>query len=296
MRQRQSSITAEGIAFARTMESSKPAGERICYDPLARHFVSPAFYIVAKVFYGYAQRRSPGVQEFLVVRCRYMDDYLQSCLNDGLEQLVILGAGFDSRAYRFEQIKERVKVFEVDHPATQQVKLKKLIKIFDQLPNHVVYVPIDFAQETLDQRLFESGYDQWLKTLFIWEGVTPYLPAEAVDSTLAFVAKNSSAGSSIILDYLYVSAITGTLQRKELISMRRYQRLTGEGVIFGIEEGTIEEFLHHRGFYRVNNADSERLKQMYLTGANQHRPLAPTYAIVHATVAPRVPPGSPDAI
>lgn len=296
MKRRQSSITAEGIAFARAVESSKPAGERVCYDPLARYFVSPVFYLMSKVFSGYAQKRSPGVVEFLVARCRFIDDYLQSCIDDGLEQLVILGAGYDSRAYRFEQLKGRVKVFEVDHPATQQVKLKKLNRIFGQLPEHVVYVPIDFAQETLDQRLFESGYDQRLKTLFIWEGVTHYLPAEAVDSTLAFVAKNSGEGSSIIFDYLYVSAITGTLQRKELISMRRYQRLTGEGVIFGIEEGTIEEFLHHRGFYRVNNADSERLKQMYLTGANQHRPLAPTYAIVHANVAPRVPPGSPDAI
>jgi O-methyltransferase involved in polyketide biosynthesis len=85
MKKYQASITAEGIAFARALESSKPAGERICYDPLARHFISPAFYLVAKVFSGYAQRRSPGVVEFLVARTRFIDDYLGSCIDDGLK-------------------------------------------------------------------------------------------------------------------------------------------------------------------------------------------------------------------
>jgi methyltransferase (TIGR00027 family) len=285
VKKQQSSITAEGIAFARAVESSKPVGERVCYDPLARHFISPAFYLVGKLFSGYAQRRSPGVVEFLIARTRYIDDYLQTCLDEGLEQLVILGAGYDSRPYRLAQLQGRVKVFEVDHPATQQVKIAKMRQILGKLPEHVVYVPLDFAQETL-AKLLASGYDQRLKTLFIWEGVTYYLPAEAVDSTLAFVAQNSGPGSSIVFDYLYASAITGPLERKELISMRRYQRLTGEGVIFGIEEGTIEEFLEHRGFYQIQNITSEFLKNTYFTGVNRKRVVAPVYALVHATVKP----------
>jgi methyltransferase (TIGR00027 family) len=198
--------------------------------------------------------------------------------------LVILGAGYDSRAYRFEGLNGQVKVFEVDHPATQQVKIQKLERTLGSLPDQVVYVPIDFAWETIDQRLLESGYEKRLKTLFIWEGVTYYLPAEAVDSTLAFVANKSGKDRSIIFDYLYASAITGNLKRKELVSMRRYQKITGEGVIFGIEEGTIEEFLSQRGFDRIRNADSEFLKNAYCAGVNAKRVIAPVYAIVHAKV------------
>jgi len=130
MRKRQSSLSASGIAIIRALESIKPEGERICYDPYARQFANPWLFYFANYFIdaGYAQKRGPGVMEFLVARARYMDDYLQIYMDDGLEQLVILGAGFDPRAYRFEKLKGQVKVFEVDHPATQRVKLEKLKK------------------------------------------------------------------------------------------------------------------------------------------------------------------------
>jgi methyltransferase (TIGR00027 family) len=287
MKKDRPSITAEGIAILRALESKKPAGERICYDPYAQYFTSPLLTIISRFFMaiGYAEKRGPGVQGFLVARTRYIDDYLQSCLKQGLEQLVILGAGYDSRAYRFEELK-RVKVFEVDHPATQRRKMEKLKQVFGKLPENVVYVSIDFGRETLEKRLFESGYDGQRKTLFIWEGVTMYITAEAVDSTLAFVAKNSGKGSSVIFDYTYTSVINGTYKRGEVSSMRRSARITGERLIFGIEEGTIEEFLKQRGFHEITNVASEFLKKAYFTGANQKRSIAPVYAIVHAAVKP----------
>ena len=277
------STTAQGIAFARALESGKPADERICYDPLARRLISPVFYLFCKFFAGYAERKGPGVLGFLVARCRYIDDYLQACLEAGLDQLVILGAGLDSRAYRFEQLKEHVRVFEVDHPATQQVKLGKLEKIFGELPVHVTYVPIDFNQETL-QKLFDFGFNPQSKTLFIWEGVAHYLTAEAVDQTLSFVSKHSGTGSSIIFDYVYTSALTTAHKRGEIIRMQRAKRYTGEGLVFGIEEGQVDEFLRVRGYTQIQNVTSEDLKRAYFTGVNQTRTIAPIYAIVHATV------------
>ena len=283
MRKTQASTTAQGIAFARALESSKPDGERICCDPLARRLVGPAFYLFCKLFAGYVERKGPGVLGFLVARCRYIDDYLQACLEDGLEQLVILGAGLDSRAYRFEQLEGHVKVFEVDHPATQQVKIRKLNEIFDRLPEHVTYVPIDFNVEAL-QKLSDFGYDRQAKTLFIWEGVVHYLTAQAVDQTLEFVSKNSGAGSSIIFDYVYASALTAAHKRGEIIRMQRAKRYTGEGLVFGIEEGRVEAFLQVRGYTQVQNVTGEDLKRLYFTGANRTRAIAPIYAIVYATV------------
>jgi methyltransferase (TIGR00027 family) len=283
MKKTQASTTAQGIAFARAFESSKPAGERICYDPLAHRLISPAFYLLGKLFAGYAERKGPGMLGFLVARCRYIDDYLRACLEAGLDQLVILGAGLDSRAYRFEQLEGHVKVFEVDHPATQQVKLGKLAKIFGRLPEHVTYVPIDFNEETL-QKLFGFGYSRQAKTLFIWEGVVHYLTAEAVDQTLEFVLKNSGSGSSIVFDYVYTSALTAAHKRGEIIRMQRAKRYTGEGLVFGIEEGQVEEFLRVRGYTQICNVTGQDLKRVYFTGVNRTRAIAPIYAIVHATV------------
>jgi len=241
------------------------------------------FYILVKLFAGYGEWRAPGIMEFIVARARYIDDYLQTCLKNGIDQLVILGAGLDSRAYRFEQLREHVKVFEVDHPATQQEKCRKLAKIFGELPKHVTFVPIDFNEETLE-KLYSFGYERQRKTLFIWEGVTYYLVAEAVDSSLRFVVKNSGQGSSIIFDYVYASALTAAQKRGEITRMQRYGRFTGEPLTFGIEEGKVGGFLGQRGYIQIENATSEDLKRAYFTGINRDRPIAPIYAIVHATV------------
>jgi len=197
---------------------------------------------------------------------------------------VILGAGYDSRAYRLEGHQGKVKAFEVDHPATQRAKIEKLKQILGHLPEYVVFVPIDFNTQSLEQRLCESGYDERLKTLFIWQGVTYYLTSGAVDNTLAFVRRHSAPGSAIIFDYIYTSLLDGTVRHGEVTRMQRYRRMTGEGLTFGIPEGTVEEFLRQRGFDQVQDIPSQELKQAYFTGSNQDRQVAAGYAIVSARV------------
>jgi len=284
MKKSQTSVIAQGIALIRALEFEKPSAERICNDTLARKFINPAFYWFGKLFAGFAERRNPGVMGFMAARCRYMDDYLEECLAGGIGQLVILGAGLDSRAYRFDALKKMGRVFEVDQPATQSGKVGRIKKNFGRLPDHVGYVPIDLNTEDL-RKLLSAGYDPGKKTLFIWEGVTPYLTADAVDRTLAFVAENSAAGSSIVFDYLYASALTAKEKRREILRMQRAQRFTGEGLIFGIQEGKIEEFLLARGFVGIVNATADDLHRKYFAGENWKRPVAPIYAIVHAAVA-----------
>ncbi len=284
MKRSQSSITAQGIAFARAKESEKPEGERICYDPYARLFVSRWLWFTMSLFWGYASRRSPGVREYLATRTRFIDDHLSACIDEGIQQLVILGAGFDSRPYRFEQLKGQARVFEVDHPATQAVKLDKVKKIFGKLPEHVTYVAIDFNHQRLDERMAECGYDPRLKTLFIWEGVIFYLSRPAIDGTLEFIARHSLPGSSLIFDYIYTTAFSGGGKRTEVKSMQRYRGLTGEGLQFSIDEGAIQSFLEQRGFCEVKNADSLDWRRLYFTGVTASRPLAKGYAIATARV------------
>jgi methyltransferase (TIGR00027 family) len=288
MRRNQSSLTAAGIAMVRAMESERPPDQRICYDPYAHRFAAGVMFQMVRLFekFGYGERIGPGVMGFLVARERHIDQVLHAFLNEGLDQLVILGAGFDARAYRFPELQQGVKIFEVDHPATQQAKLAKLQDIFGQVPQHVVYVPVDFKEQTLAQRLPEAGYDETLKTLFIWQGVTVYLTPAAVDDTLAFVAHHSGQGSGIVFDYMYPSIMDGSQRHGEVKRMRRVRLISGEGLTFGIPEGTIEDFLAQRGFWQIHNADQHYLHEAYFTGPNRRRQVAGGYAVVSARVRP----------
>jgi methyltransferase (TIGR00027 family) len=286
MRKHQSSLTALGIAIVRGIESEKPVEVRICYDPYARQFVNPFLFKVVRFFdrIGYSEIKGPGVMGFLTVRERHIDEYLKSCLEHGLEQLVILGAGYDARAYRFEELKHGVKVFEVDHPASQATKLEKLEQFFGSPPAHVVFVPVDFNTQRLDQRLFESGYEEGLKTLFIWQGVTQYLTPESVDATLAFIAGHSGAGSALIFDYMYPTLLDGTIKRGEVANMRGKRWVSGEMMTFGIPEGAVTQFLEQRGFTQVQDTDARILHATYFTGENARRTVAYGYAIASAVV------------
>jgi methyltransferase (TIGR00027 family) len=286
MKENQSSITASGIAVARAVESEKPEGVRICYDPYAVKFIHPLFYRFMRLFIntGYAERSGPGVQGFLVACCRYMDDVLQEFLQDGLQQLVVLGAGYDSRAYRFEQLKERAKVFEVDYPTTQQVKMKKVRAGLGELPSYVTYVGIDFNTQLIGKRLPECGYDERLKTFFILEGVVMYLSAQAVSDTLSFIAQHSGPGSRVIFDYIYTSLLDGTVRHGEVRRMRRARRLSGEGLTYAIPEGGVAKYLERLGFTRVWDVSSDELHQRYFNGANARRKVAWGYGIAIAEV------------
>jgi len=285
MRKNQTSMTAMGIAIVRGIESEKPEGVRICYDPYARRFVNPFLYNFVRLFdkLGYSEMKGPGVMGFLAVRDRHSDEFLKTQIAEGINQLVILGAGLDARAYRFDELK-KIKVFEVDHPATQRAKLDSIKKIFGQIPAHVTYVEIDFNTQALEVRLRECGYDETLKTLFIWQGVTQYLTPEAVDGTLSFIANHSGAGSSVIFDYMYPTLLDGTIKHGEVTNMRNRQWLSGEAMVFGIPEGKVAEFLEQHGFTQIHNADSAYLHDTYFKGVNTTRTVAYGYAIVSAVV------------
>jgi methyltransferase (TIGR00027 family) len=223
------------------------------------------------------------VTGFLAARERHIDEFLKTQIQANVEQVVILGAGLDARAHRFDELK-KIRVFELDHPASQTSKTEKVKQIFGDLPAHVTYVPIDFNTQTLEARLPESGYDESRKTLFIWQGVTQYLTPEAVDSTLAFITHHSPAGSSVIFDYMYPTLLDGTVKRGEVANMRSRRWASGEMLVFGIPEGIVTVFLEERGFTNIKDADHKILHDTYFHGVNEKRAVAYGYAIASATV------------
>ncbi len=293
MREDAPSVTAERVAATRAIEFRRPANKRICSDPLARHFLSGELarvqrhWVLRKLFDIRTERICPGVIGSVAARTRYFDDCLEAALQDGTEQLVILGAGYDTRAYRIEGVKEMAKVFEVDHPATQHAKTMKLKKLPGSFTARVVHVPVRFNSEDFGSRLFEYGYDSSLKTFFIWEGVTYYISAKAVDDTLDFVANRSGEGSAIVFDYFPPSVAEGTCQLREARAMQTIFKELGEGVTFGVDPDKIEDFLSRRGFAGIRNMGSREYKARYFTGGNRNRTVSSVFYFVHATVKKR---------
>ena len=275
---------AEGIAMIRAYESSKLEAERICYDPYAIHFINPKILEYAAKHRDEANTTVENNSGSIVARVRYFDDFAKKLIENGLEQLVIFGAGYDTRAYRIEELKEKVKVFEVDHPGTQSFKIEKIKEIFGSIPEHVVFVPVDFEKETFSEKLFSKGYNRSLKTLFIMEGLIMYITPKSVAETLFFIAENSGKGSAMIFDYFPESVVDGTNKLKIAQDIRNFAIQQGEPFQFGIKDGELEEFLSTFGFSNIQNVTSEDYKKAYFHGKNENRNVCELLYFAHATI------------
>jgi methyltransferase (TIGR00027 family) len=143
-----------------------------------------------------------NIVRVMTIRTRFIDEALQRAVAAGANQVVILGAGLDTHAYRFRALLASTRVFEIDRPATQAFKKKAVNDLLGGPPANLTYVGIDFQQEELADGLPRHGYDPAQRTFFILEGVTMYLPEEAVRRTLRFVAGHPP-GSGLVFDFVY---------------------------------------------------------------------------------------------
>jgi methyltransferase (TIGR00027 family) len=205
--------SAETVAALRAMVANESALAIGCEDRLAKHFLGLKYRIVTGIRPQTLLRRivhlaAPGSYCFAIVRTRHFDEVLLSEIRAGIEQVVFLGAGYDSRAFRFREELKGIRVFEIDHPGTQSRKKRILAKICKESPANLSYIPIDFNQHCFQTALFDHGFSQEKKTLFLWEGVSYYLPQAVVENVLDFVSRRS-AKSSIVFDYAIKGFVNG---------------------------------------------------------------------------------------
>jgi len=293
------SATAFGVCAMRAFEDRKEPAIRICEDSYAMKFLelNPKFsgsnWLARNIFVpGRKKLREiafhlllPGLQESIATRSRYIDDVLQRHLRRGIKQLVILGAGFDTRPYRIQAVQEQqVKTFEVDHPATQKFKQMAMGKMLKQIPEHVEFVSVDFEKEKFGPKLLQQGYNPKLKTLFIWEGVVMYIGQEAIDETLDFIVSHSTAESSVIFDYYPQSVIQGDHPNPVARRIQRQVKKAGEPFTFGINPEQITPFLKERGFVEVKPVNLEKTQQQYLKDNWKKRKSVDFALIVEAKV------------
>jgi methyltransferase (TIGR00027 family) len=185
-----------------------------------------------------------GFVWLMLVRTRFIDELMERAVRSGATQLVILGAGFDSRAHRFTELLKDAAVIEIDYGATQEYK-KRRVEAALGAPANVVYAPIDFARESLGEVLRRAGFQPARKTYYICEGVSMYVPEEGMKKTLRAIAAESAPGSTLLLEYL---------NRRGLELLRKYPMGTiknafdwGEPFVFGVPDGQDREFFLETG-------------------------------------------------
>ena len=195
---------------------------------------------------GRQNREVAGMSNLLLIRTRFVDEKLQRAIEGGATQVVILGAGFDTRAYRFADSLRDKKVFEVDYHSTQRLKKQRIEEAFGSVPEHVRFTEIDFKRDTLQDVLRNAGYLPTKKTFFIWEGVSMYLSEQAVRETLRSIAGFSAPGSSLVMDFAG-RAMIDMLEKFPNLSQHNYTTHWGEPWIFGLPDGREQEFFHECG-------------------------------------------------
>jgi methyltransferase (TIGR00027 family) len=227
-----------------------------------------------------------GIHEYVCARTKVIDAVFLTALEACYAQIVLLGAGFDTRALRFAERNHGTKVFELDAPTTQEAKLEILRKKGLSIPPELVFASIDFDREDIYDVLTRAGYQDGQKTLFLWEGVSMYLSAQAVDSTLAFIQKHAAHGSQIIFDYIYASVLRQENRFFGEQDIFETVTKTGEGWMFGLEEGKVEPFLAVRGFELLAHYTPADLEKLYLTAEDGtlHGRVNGTHCIVLAAV------------
>ena len=279
MRVGRSSLTAQATTLVRALESRRPAVERLLEDGFAYGFLDWTNRTLLRLLCSTAiggaatallDRLIPGTRDSVVARTLHIDHALRAALAADVPQVVILGAGFDSRSLRISGI-ERARVFEVDHPATQARKRSCLARMLPSEPAHVSFVALDFdvdpERERLEEAMAKAGFREDSRTFFVWEGVTEYLSAEAVDRTLRFVS-TAEPGSTIAFSYKNLSVI----RDKPLAGVRsakRRARLVGEPWIFGLDPTDIATFLAIRGLMLLEDVVAAEREARHLPASRR---------------------------
>lgn len=254
MRSGQASRTAEHNALFRALEASFPPGVRLFDDPLAPALLSWPLLLLrpllklpggGRAVCRIIDSRWPGVRTSVAARTRLIDDTLGAMTEAQLRQLVILGAGFDTRPYRLERLRS-VPVFEVDHPDTQVAKRAALRRVLPALPDNVRFVPSDFNLGSINQVMTEAGYQPEQPTVFLWEGVTNYLSEEAVDATLRWCATTAAAGSVVLFTYVHSDALHNPDAYVGARRLHATLKKVGEQLTFGMDPNDMAHYLMER--------------------------------------------------
>ncbi|MGB0937128.1 MAG: class I SAM-dependent methyltransferase [Colwellia sp.] len=288
--------TAQGVAKQRFIETLAEPNKRIVNDPYAERFVLGAGLIKLmghKLSVWLTKQLAPGFHEHLICRTRFIDELIKKEASTGIEQYVILGAGYDLRAHRLD-LPNTLKVFEVDQVEVQSRKRGKLPEELASAEN-VTYVGIDFNHQSLTEQLTVAGFDQSKRTVFTLEGVSQYITKEALLSTINELASLSKkAGSTFFFSYVndlldkdpeacFGKGYPNAVKRAKLV--KDLSAKVGEPWISLYSSEEIESLLGTCGFSLKENKTLADLNELYFTPVGRTIPENEIFKLEHFVIA-----------
>lgn len=268
MLEREPSRTAFAAAAHRAAHQVLEDGA-IFADPLAVRILGQDAETVARDAREHPDRAS--MRFFIAARSNLAETWLeQGVAQRGVGQVVVLGAGLDTFAYR-HPLAQRLRVFEVDHPATQAWKRRRLAEAGVAAPDSLTFAPVDFERDRLLDGLATAGFDPGARAFFIWLGVAPYLTEAAIRATLGAIA-SLPGGGEVVFDY---SDPPGTLAPEHLARHEaRAERVAalGEPWLSHFEPADLRALLLELGFAAVEDLGPPELVDRYRPGAGRFAP------------------------
>jgi len=259
------SRTAERVALRRATHQLLDTPP-VFVDPLALRILGPVAE-AALLADPHAEDTHPWhalLRAFVAVRARIADEEIARAREGGVTQVVILGAGLDTFAYRQPESTD-LRVFEVDHPATQAWKRQRLAEAAIPVPDMLTFVPVDFERTALPNALAEAGFALDLPAVFSWLGVTPYLERTAIEATLGFVAARP-AGSAIVFDYGIAPECLSAGERLAYEALARRVERAGEPFRSTFDPQALAALLHRLGFPSIDDATPAEINARYFAG------------------------------
>jgi methyltransferase (TIGR00027 family) len=279
--------SAETVAFARALAALDPDPALRCPDHLAERLIGEplrAMLADPAALRAELDRRFPGIYPFHIARTKFTDQVLRDEVAAGVRQVVVLGAGLDTRAWRFEQLLADTRVFELDFPGNQRQKRERLARAGLATPPNLAFVPIDFARDALDTVLHGAGLEPGAATLFIWDGVSYYLDEASVRAVLRYVGTTAGAPRSVVFDYALRSFVEGDRSPYGGPQIAAYFSAKGEPFLFGLDAGEVAPFLQGCGLRVQADLGPDELGARFADpGKGLPRlPFVGVYRMVHA--------------
>lgn len=259
---------------------------RVFSDPIALRMVGEEKVDALRTDASHSEQTSMsrGIRALVVVRSRYAEDELDRAVGRGARQYVILGAGLDTFAYRQPYPEDALRVFEVDHPATQHWKRSRLKEAGIQVPRTLTFVPVDFEAETLEEGLIRAeGFDAGMSTFFSWLGVTQYITHSAVMATLHVIAA-MPAGSAIVFDYAVSPSLLSPNAREAFEKLAQRVAAAGEPFRTFFEPDALAGELSSMGFTQIEDLGPDELNNRYFQDRTDELRVRGFTRIMHARV------------
>lgn len=218
-----------------------------------------------------APERMRSFAAWTAARSRFVEDFVVRAVDDGISQYILLGAGLDSFAYRRTELVDRLTVFEVDHPHSQAWKRRRLDEVHVSIPPNLVFAPVDFETQALQDGLITAGLDSHRRAVVSWIGVTMYLERAAIDVTLDTIAR-CAPGTRLVLSYDQPADVLDEQGRALLADVSGAAAELGEPFISLFQCGEIEDMLVDHGFNGVTHFGTPDAVEHYFSGSDVTMP------------------------